>query len=156
ARAPGAGDAQHGDGAPGRLGGVALAVLLGQPPGLGPADRTGHRGALPRQRPVDLGGAGLPEVVVAVGQDAVDHARQAQPLAVLRAEDRHPRGAQALDLLGDDDSPAAADDPDVPGTGRAQLLHEVLEVLDVATLVGRHRHAVGVLVEDRVDDLLHG
>ena len=55
------------------------------------------------------------EVDVALGDEPVDHAGQAQPLAVLGAEDVHPTLAEELDLRRDDDSPAAAVDPDVSG-----------------------------------------
>ena len=57
------------------------------------------------------------------------------------------------DLLGQDHSAATAVDTDVVGARRTQLCAQVGEVLDVTTLVRRHRDAVGVLLEGRPDDL---
>ena len=67
-----------------------------------------------------------------------------------------PELAQPRDLLGDDDATAAAHDPDVTRAVLAEQLHEVLEVLDVAALVGGDGDALHVLLDRRVDDLLHG
>ena len=66
-----------------------------------------------------------------------------------------PDCAQPLDLVVHDDAAAAADDLDVAGAALAQRLDEVLEVLDVAALVRRHRDALHVLLDRGVDDLLH-
>ena len=77
-----------------------------------------------------------------------------EPLAVLGGEDRDAARAQPLDLVVDDHAAAAADDLDVAGAALAQRLDEVLEVLDVAALVGRHRDALDVLLDRGVDDLL--
>ena len=66
---------------------------------------------------------------------------------------RTPASAQPRDLVRDDDPAAAAEDPDVPGAGLGQQLRQVLEVLDVAALVGADRDALRVLLEHRVDDL---
>lgn len=53
---------------------------------------------------------------------------KAEALAVLRAEDRHPGGTQALDLLGDDDAAATTDDDlHVAGAGLGEAADEVLK-----------------------------
>ena len=62
--------------------------------------------------------------------------------------------AQPRDLVGHDDAATAAEDLDVAGALLAQRLDEVLEVLDVAALVGRHGDALHVLLDRGVDDLL--
>ena len=156
ARAAGAGDAEHRRRcARPRPRGCGSSIVLGQPPGLGAGDRPGHREPVAGQHRLDVGLALLPGVEVAVGDHGVDHADQAHPLAVLGGEDRHPGLAQPRDLRGHDHAAAAADDPDVVGAGLAQRLHEVLEVLHVAALVRRDRDALDVLLERRVDDLLH-
>ena len=77
-----------------------------------------------------------------------------EPLAVLGGEDRDAAAAQPLDLLGHDHAAAPAVHLDVGGAALGQELDEVLEVLHVAALVRRHRDALGVLLQDRVDDLL--
>ena len=86
------------------------------------------------------------EVDVAVADQLVDHSGQAEPLPVLRAEDVHAARAQQLDLVGDDDPAATAEDPDVAGAALGQPLDEVAEVLDVPALVGADRHALHVLL----------
>ena len=78
-----------------------------------------------------------------------------EPLAVLGREDaRDAVALQLVDLGGDDDAAAAAEDLDVPGAPLAQQVEHVLEELDVAALVGRDRDAVRVLLDRAVDDLL--
>ena len=154
ARAARAGDAEDGDG-PG--GGRALelaAQLVGEVAGLGRGDGAGDGGALPGEDGGDGRRLLVPQVAVARRDDLVDHPGQAEALAVLRAEDRDPGLAQPRDLGRDDDAAPTADDLHVAGAGLAEQLDEVLEVLDVAALVGRHRDALGVLLDRRVDDLL--
>ena len=128
------------------------AVRFRQAAGLQAGDRPGQRPPLAGQHGLDGGGV-VREVGVAVPDQLVDHARQAELLAVLGREDAHPRRGQPRDLVRDDDPAAAAEDPDVPGTGLGQQLRQVLEVLDVAALVGADRDALRVLLEHRVDDL---
>ena len=88
--------------------------------------------------------------------DRVDHRGEAQLLAVLGRED--PGDAVRLelgDLARDDHAAAAAEDAHVPEPAGAQLVDQVAEVLVVAALVRRHRHALGVLLHDRREDLVH-
>ena len=111
--------------------------------------RRGRRRAPPRP----WSGRTSHRSVSQAADDLVDHAGQPEALAVLGAEDRDPGGAQALDLGRDDDPAAAPDDLDVAGAGLAQQLDEVLEVLDVAALVGGDGDALDVLLDRGVDDL---
>ena len=154
ARAAGAGEAEHGRVA--ALGGRAElgAHVVVEAAELGAGDGPGDGGALAGQDLVDRDRAQVPQVGVAVGDDGVDHAGQAEALAVLGGEDRDAGLAQPGDLVVDDHAPAAADDPHVTGARGAQQLHEVLEVLHVPALVGRDRHALDVLLQRGVHDLL--
>ena len=151
----GAGDAEHGGVAArgGLLDGLELAAEAAQ---LGAGDGAGHREPVAAEHLLGGDRAGLPQVVVAVGDHAVDHPDQAHPLPVLGREDGDPRVAQALDLVAHDHATTTAHDLDVPGAALAQRLHEVLEVLDVPALVRRHGDALHVLLERSVDDLGHG
>src|SRR5690606_3869920 len=112
-------DAQDGHGA--AAGGLADAgqELLVDAAELGTGDGARQRGAVAGEDLVGGDGAGLPQVGVAGLDDGVDHARQAQALAVLGREDGDARAAQALDLVVDDDATAAADDLDVLGAALA-------------------------------------
>ena len=58
----------------------------------------------------------------------------------------HAVGLQLLDLFRRDGAAAAAEHADVAGATLLEHVHHVLEVLDVAALVGRQRDGVGVLV----------
>ena len=153
ARAAGAGDAEHG----GAVGGGALedagAGVIGEPPGLGRREGASDRRPVAREQGVDVERAEIIEVEGARFDDLGDHAGQAEPLAVLGAEDRDAGLAQSRDLLGHDDAATTADDLDVAGALGAQRLHEVLEVLDVAALVARDRDALHVLLDRGRDDL---
>jgi hypothetical protein len=128
--------------------------LTGEVAGLRGGDGPGHGGPLAGEDGGHRRGRHGIQIDVARGDDLVDHAGQAEALAVLRAEDRHPGGTQALDLLGDDDAAATADDLHVAGAGLGEELDEVLEVLDVPALVGADRDPLHVLLDRRVDDLL--
>ena len=138
AGAAGAGDAEDGHAAPApRPRGCAVrASLVERPPSCAPVMARATAARSPASTASTRPGAGLPQVEVAVGDDGVDHAGEAEALAVLGAEDRDAGLAQPRDLLGDDDAAAAADDADVAGAVLLEQLHEVLEVLDVAALVG--------------------
>ena len=68
---------------------------------------------------------------------------------------RDPALAQPVDLVVHDHAAAAADDVHVVRAALAQQLDEVLEVLDVAALVGGDRDALDVLLDRGVHDLLH-
>ena len=132
-----------------------LELDAGEAAELGAGDGAGHGEAVAAEDLLGRDRAGLPQVVVAVGDDAVDHPDQTHPLAVLGREDGDPGVAQALDLVAHDDAAAPADDLHVAGALGAQRLDEVLEVLDVPALVRRHGDALHVLLERGVDDLGH-
>ena len=131
------------------------AQVVAEVAGLGRGDRPGHGRPLTGDDRRRRGRALVPQVGVAGRHDLVDHARQAEPLAVLGAEDGDAGGAQPLDLGRHDDAAAAADDLDVAGARLAQQLHEVLEVLDVPALVRADGDALHVLLDGGVDDLAH-
>ena len=81
--------------------------------------------------------------------------RPSEP-AVLGGEDPgHAVGLELRDLARDDDPAAAAEDLDVAGAVLAQQVDHVLEELDVAALVGRHRDRLGVFLDRRLDDVGH-
>src|SRR5690606_15723884 len=147
------GDAENRDGAAG--GGLPDLLEPGRRDGTGleASDEAGQGPLLTREDRLDVGRLGG-EVDVALGDEPVDHARQAQTLTVLRAEDVDATLTQQLDLGGDDDSPATAVHLDVPRSPLTQALHEVAEVLDVTALVGRDRHALGILLDGGRDDLV--
>ncbi len=58
------------------------------------------------------------------------------------------------DFLRRDGAAATAEDLDVAGVAFAQHVDHVLEVLDVAALVGRQRDAVGVFLQRSADHVL--
>jgi hypothetical protein len=148
--AAGAGDAEDRDvGAASRTAGGQRGVAARLEHG----ERAGQRRQRPGQDVLDGGRLGR-EVDVAGLDQGVDHARQAEPLAVLGGEDRHAARAQQGDLLRDDDAAAPAEDLDVAGAHLDQPVLEVAEVLDVAALVGADRHALDVLLQGRRDDVL--
>ena len=108
------------------------------------------------QHALDVDSPDLGHVEVAVLDDLVDHPDQAELLAVLGAEDVDAGLLQAVDLVGDDHTATTPDDLDVAGAGLLEQLDEVFEVLDVPALVGRDRHPLGVLLDRRIHDFLHG
>jgi hypothetical protein len=136
-------------------GGTQLSQKIsGQLAEFGAGDGPGDRGPVAGE----YGGvrrSGLPQVEVAVLHHGVDHPGEAQALPVLRGEDRDTAVAEPLDLLGHDHAAATTHHADVLRSTRAQRLHQVLEVLHVAALIGRDRDAVHVLLERCVDDLLY-
>ena len=86
--------------------------------------------------------------VVALGDHGVDHGRQAHGLAVLGREDAgHPVVLELRDLGGHDRPAAPAVDAHVAAALLAQPVDQVLEVLDVAALVGADRHPLDVLLD---------
>ena len=92
---------------------------------------------------------------VALADHEVDHAGEAEGLAVGGAEDaRDAVLVQRGDLLGDDHAAAAAVDLDVARAALAQQVDEVVEVLDVAALVRRDRDALHVFRDRRGHDLV--
>jgi hypothetical protein len=62
---------------------------------------------------------------------------------------------QLGDLAGHDDAAAATEDLDVLAATRLQQVDHVLEELDVATLVRGDGDSLHILLQRRVDDLLH-
>src|SRR5699024_1137535 len=86
----GSGEAEHG--------GAGLLRGLGDPAEEGlvevaelrPGDRPGDGRTFAGEHRLERDGALLPYVGVAVLDEGVDHARQAEPLPVLGGEDRHP------------------------------------------------------------------
>ena len=95
------------------------------------------------------------EVDVAGPDHRVDHPRQAHALAVGGGEDvLDAVGVQAVDLVLDDDAPAAAVDLHVPRAALAQQVDEVAEVLDVPALVRADGDAVRVLLDRGRDHLV--
>ena len=95
------------------------------------------------------------QIDVARADDLVDHALQAQTLAILgRKNACHAVGVQLLDLRRNDYAATAAEDLDVPAAALAQQVEHVLEELDVAALVRRDRDAVRIFLQRAGDDLL--
>jgi hypothetical protein len=95
------------------------------------------------------------QVAVAALDHVADHAGQAHALAVFgRVDAGDAIGMQFADLVGHDHPAAAAEHPDVTRAGRLEQVDHVLEVLDVAPLVGADRDAVRVFLQRAVDDLL--
>ena len=86
--------------------------------------------------------------------ELVDHAGQTQPLTILRAEDSHTEAGEFLDLLGDDDTAAPAEDLNVASAHLVQALPQVAEVLHVPALVGGNGDPLHVLLHRGCDDLV--
>ncbi len=154
--AAGPGDAQHRDGTPPGRVAQRLEQVVAEAALLGAGDGARDRRPLAADHLLGAGPVLLPQVDVAVLDDGVDHPRQAEPLAVLGGEDGDPGAAQPLDLVLHDHPATTADDLDVSGALALEQLDEVLEVLHVPALVGRHRDALHVLLQRGVDHLLHG
>ena len=156
ARATSAGDAQDGRGMSGRCSGELGQVRVGEAAELSRRDGSRDGGPITGEHAVDVNALDRGDVEVAIRDDLVDHPDQAEFLAVLGAEDVDARLLQALDLVGDDDAATTPDDLDVRRASLLEQLHEVFEVLDVPSLVGRDGHTLRVLLDRRVDNLLHG
>jgi hypothetical protein len=98
----------------------------------------------------------LAQIDVAARHHVVDHALQAHGLAVLdRIQVGHAIGMEVRRLGRHDDAAATAEDLDVRAAALPEQVDHVLEVFDVAALVGRHRDALHVFLQSRVDDLIH-
>ncbi len=110
----------------------------------------------------DLPGQGLrhglgARIEVAARHHVVDHALEAHVPAILGAVDAgHAVGLQLADLVGDDDAATPAEDLDVAGAALPQQVHHVLEELHMAALVAGEGDALGVLLDGRLHDVLHG
>ena len=152
-RAAGAGDAERRDRA---LVGF-LQHLVAELPGRAALER----GDQPRERPAITAFDRLQilrcvgrEILVAPLDHVVDHALQAHLLAVLgRIDARDAVVVQLLDLRRHDHAAAAAEHLDVLAAALAQQVEHVLEVLDVAALVGADGDALRVLLKRRGDHL---
>ena len=89
-------------------------------------------------------------IEVAAREHVVDHSLQAHALAVLgRVDARDAVVLQLLDLGRHDHAAAAAEHLDVLAAALAQQVEHVLEVLEVAALVGADRDALRVLLQRR-------
>ena len=99
-------------------------------------------------------GGGPGRRVVGPLEHVVDHALEAEPTAVVRAEDLVDAvRLERRDLLGDDDPAAATEDPDVRGAHLAEQVLHVPEELVVAALIRRDRDGLRVLFDGGLDDL---
>ena len=117
-------------------------------------DHPGQGRRLPRREAVP-GRAVDGPCGIAVGQDRVHHPRQTQPLPVLRGEQpRHPDTVQVVDLGRHDRPAATAVDPNVARTPCRQRRDQVLEELDVPTLVGADGDRVHILLHRGDRDLV--
>ena len=159
AGAASAGDAEHGNGQPrGRLEnrlleGRRFAVFEQR-------DQARQQPLVARmqtgQRLFDARRALVGDVEVGLLHDLVDHPLQAHVHAVFRRVDAGDAvRVQFPDLGRHDDAAAAAEDLDVRAAVRLQQVDHVLEELDVAALVTGDGDALDVLLQRRVDDLLH-
>jgi hypothetical protein len=96
------------------------------------------------------------QVLVAAHHHLADHSLQAHPLTVFRAVDAGDAIVlQLADFRRHDHPAAAAEHLDVGAAALAQQVDHVAEVLDVPTLVARHRDALHVLLQRCSDDLVH-
>ena len=94
----------------------------GEAAALQAGDASGQRPLVAGQDGLDRGRVGG-QVEVALPDQLVDHARQAEALAVLGREDpRTPASASRSISVGDDDPAATAVDLDVAGPGLGQQL----------------------------------
>ena len=95
------------------------------------------------------------QVVVAQHDHLADHAGQTHALAVFGAVDAaHTIGLQFADLGRHDHAAAAAEHADVCAATAPEQIDHVLEVFDVATLVGADGNALGVFLQGGGDDFI--
>ncbi len=87
------------------------------------------------------------EVEVAALHHLADHAGQPHALAVFGAVDAHALGSQLANLGRHDHPAAAAEHLNVGAAAFAQQLDHVLEVLDMAALIGADRDALHILLQ---------
>ena len=160
ARAAGAGDAEHRHTAGRSLLFEAGAQRRGAAAVFQEGDEPGE------QPPVATAQAGKHRVRIRCGQRCgrdvgqahhlVDHALQADALAISRGVDAaDPVAVQLVQFLGHDHPAAAAEHADIPAAARTQQVDHVFEILDVAALVGGDGHALHILLQGRGDDLAH-
>ena len=154
ARPARAGDADDGHGRPGRrpLRAETIARRLGHDLVLESGERSGDRqiggGSFiggKRRELLDLRGA-----LDQVG----DHPFQPELLAVAREiHALHAVRLQLGSLLCGDRAATTTEDANVPGTLLAQHVDRVLEVLEMAALIGADRDPVGILLDRRAHDV---
>ena len=156
AGAAGAGHADHrnpGDGGATRGDGAEQAMADGA--GLDAGDQARQGVAVARGHAVQHARRGARGIDVNAVQHVVDHAPEAELLAVLgRIDAGHAIGFELADLARDDHAAAAAEHPHMPPAALAQQVDHVFEVLEMAALVGAHGDGVGVFLDRGADDLL--
>ena len=154
ARSARAGDADDGHGRAGRrpLRAQPIARRLGHDLVLERRERARDRQVGRRSR---LGGERRELLDARGALDQVgDHPLEPELLAVAREIDAlHPVRLELGRLARGDRAAAAAEDADVPGALLAQHVDRVLEVLEVAALVGADRDPVGVLLDRGAHDV---
>ena len=161
AGAAGAGEAEHGRVLAGQLPLLALVFEFGVAE-LAFLDGREHVADRDLVVDVDLGQCGGFGVGALRGGAAgafhhvLDHLDQAELHAVVRVVDALDAvGLQLADLLRRDRAAAAAEHAHVAGAALAQHVDHVLEVLDVAALVGRQRDGVGVFLQRGAHHVFH-
>ena len=102
-----------------------------------------------------LKGCGCGAEICTCGTDHFgDHPVETETLAVLGGEDANATLRKQRDLFGHDDAATASEDLDVTGALLRELVGEVGEVLDMSTLIGRHRYGVRVLTDGSAHHLV--
>lgn len=151
----GAGDAQYGHLPHARRRGELGQIRRGQRILLQAGERSGQRRPIPAQHRIQ-GCRCARQILIAIADQPIDHARQAEPLPVLRREDGHPGRGQPLDLLVDDDPAAPAEDAHMPGPGLLQRRRQIFEVLDMPALIRADGDTLHILADRGVHHLAHG
>ena len=148
-----AGSGQADDGAPAACLCTLFDVLAEPRPGLAELERRDdarQRAVVARLEPVQTSGQRTGKVEVGPPEHVVDHALQAQLLAVFgRVDARDAVVVEFPNFLRHDDAAAAAEDLDVRRPSLREKIDHVLEELDVPALVGADRDAVGILLNGR-------
>ncbi len=121
------------------------------------ADDAGQVPAVPGGEPGEVGRQSRGDVEVGLPDHIVDDALQSHPPPVFRRVDAADAVLlQLCDFLADDHPAAAAEDADFGGVALTEPVEEVLEVFDVAALVGADGDAVGVFLKRRLEHLVDG
>ena len=153
ARAAGAGDAEHGHRPAGR--GLDQG-RAGRRRGRRPACRQVIARASARRSPASTASAGAGSAARSTSQSRISSLiMPGRPRRWPSSGEkiRTPASASRLISSGTMTPPPPPKTFTWPGAGLGQLLGQVLEVLDVAALVGADRHPLRVLLEHRVDHL---
>ncbi len=97
------------------------------------------------------------QIPVGTLQHIVDHAGQTHGLAVMGGiNSAYTVLMEVLDFGRDDDAATAAKHLDVGAPALGQQIDHVLEILHMASLVGTDGDSLGVFLNRRGDDLVHG